>query len=120
MKKKWIYAILVLIILFLSPRLGLSAYSAIRYLSTQNVCVGEGPVPILIDNINLMSVSTDRGIMYPGDVYDVPGEGTWLGNATLIYAGTKGAAFLFKYPSEDGKKRLVCRWYVSKNYIYRK
>lgn len=94
--------------------------SAIRFDNTRDICQGEGPVPILLDQINTFSVTTDRGTMFPGDDYDVPGEGYWLGNATLVYVANHNAAFLLLYPAENTKERAYCRWYVNSDHIFRK
>lgn len=112
-KKQWIYITIALLLLLVTPRLYKASYALWRYSTIERSCGNVGRVPILIYTIDFLSINTDRGNMYPGDIYGVPGEGAWLGNATLVYVGTQGAGFVLDYPSGD--QRLTCKWLAPRN-----
>ena len=71
--------------------------------------------PVAVYEVKPYTVITGRGKMYPGDEYEVWGEGDWLGIATLLFAGKDGATFFVIYDVDDpikGYSRPTCRWFV--------
>jgi len=124
-KKKIVFWVIVIAIgVLLFPRLYILATSAWIYHQTETICVGRDPTPpmgrgeqfpVPLYEVRPYTVITSRGYMYPGDEYDVPGEGSWYGMITLLFAGKDGATFLVFYPINDpikGYLRVTCRWFV--------
>lgn len=125
MKKKivfWVVAFTICVFLF--PRFYNLVTYTLAYSQTETICIGYAPtpptglgeeVPWSPSEVRPYTVITDRGYMYPGDEYDVPGEGSWYGMITLLFAGKDGATFLVFYPINDpikGYSRVTCRWFV--------
>ncbi len=53
--------------------------------------------------------------MFPGDEYEMFGEGDWFGMVTLLWAGKNGATFVATYEVNNptqGYSRQNCRWYT--------
>ncbi len=125
MKKKLliIFVILVFLVL-LGPRIYILSVATWQYYHADIVCSGREPtppeglgnqIPLLLYEVRPYTVITDRGHMYPGDEYEVTGEGSWYGIATLIWAGRDGAVFVATFVANDpvkGYSRLQCRWFV--------
>lgn len=67
----------------------------------------------------LMSISsTDVTVLgnkqlKPGQTYVIGGDGSWYGNATLLFVNRKGAIFLIEYNDEE--KSTFCIWQANKS-----
>ncbi len=112
--KRWVFLVLFLIVLLLSPRLYVLGYGAWQYFHTEETCLSR-PVPILITDIRTISVDTNLGTMYPGDEQGVYGEGVVFGLLTLLSVDRQGATFVVDYRS--GKEYRVCRWRLLRDEI---
>jgi hypothetical protein len=117
MKKKIILLLVVLALaVFLTPRIYILSLTTWEYYHTNEICPESGRVTHFpLYEIKPYAVLTDRGYMYPGDAYDVGGEGSWYGMVTLLLAGQDGATFLVTYPVDDpvkGYSRPICKWFV--------
>lgn len=116
--------IILLLAIFLGPRLFVLSWATWVYFQTDQVCMGEDPIPptglkdqVLVDlsEVKPYSVLTGHGYIYPGDENEMYGDGYWFGMTHLIWAGKKGAFFLVTYETEDpikGPLRLPCRWFA--------
>ena len=114
---------LVLAVLF-GPRLLILSVATWEFYHTDVVCTGIDPTPPVelgkqfpfpLYRVGPYMVTTDRGSMYPGDEYEVAGEGDWLGMATLLWTGGEGATFAVTFESNDpvnGYSRPTCRWFA--------
>lgn len=124
MKKKIVLFITILFILLFLPRIIILTISLVKYIQTERICVGLKPayptekdelVPIPIYSVNPFVVTTNEGIMFIGDNYEVYGDGIWYGRVVLLWAGPNGASFLVTYniPNlKDIKQRPMCRWFL--------
>lgn len=125
MKKKifTVVAILALAVL-LGPRLLILSMATWEYYHTDLVCTGRDPTPpadlgeqfpFPLYEVGPYKVITDRGFMYPGNEYEIAGEGNWFGMVTLLWAGRDGAIFTVTFESNDpvyGYSRPTCRWFT--------
>jgi hypothetical protein len=113
MKKRILLLVIALALtVLLIPRLFVLSLAVWEYKNTNENCPPSGSIPHLpLYEVKPYIVMTGKGYMFPGDEYDVPGEGTWYGMATLLWAGIDGATFLVEYPSPGGNVVLSCRWY---------
>lgn len=112
MKKKFIFLALFTIFILLAPRLFIVSIATWDYLGTTKTCSSK---PTYIFTVKPFVVVTDEGKMYPGEEYEIVGEGAWYGMTTLIFAGMDGAYF-YEIDSFDdpvkGQLRIGCRLFV--------
>ena len=127
MKKKYAFWFIILVVgILLFPRLYVLTLSAWDYFQTEEYCTdGKRPrtpagdevlLRIWIHEVKPYTVITSKGRIYPGEEYDMYGEGAWYGYVTLLFAGKDGASFLVTYPNREEKTRHDCRWYVPIGY----
>lgn len=125
MKKKIFVVVATLVLaVSLGPRLLILSIATWEYYHTGLVCLGRdltppadlgNQFPFPLYEIRPYAVITDRGYMYPGDEYEITGEGNWLGMVTLLWAGRDKAVFAVTFEANDpvnGYSRPVCRWFT--------
>lgn len=123
MKRKKLLLALIILMVALLCVFGLRLYSlggaTWDYFHTDVVCSGKNPTPpaglgeqapLLLYEVKPYTVITYLGNMYPGDEYNIGGEGM-AGTATLLWAGSDGATFTIRYKSY-GYPKYTCRWFI--------
>jgi len=112
------------LVVILVPRIVVVTEGVWDFLHTNKLCYGRDPtppdeyanqIPFPLYKVTPYSVVTDRGFMFPGDEYEVTGEGDWIGMVTLLWAGKDGAYFLVDFDIDDpinDYSRSTCKWYT--------
>jgi len=114
MKKKISLFIILVLSVLIAPRLFILSVVTWNYYHTNEICP-PGTFPVIVYEVKPYAVITDRGNMYPGDEYELMGEGEWYGIGTLLFAGKDGATFFVVYDIDDpinGYSRPTCRRFV--------